>query len=247
MQNRYVGDVGDYAKYSLLRHLCSGTPRLSLGVLWYLFPDESHNGDGRHVAYLDQPTLAIRDVETHAMLGDLVRSGRRTVAAVEASAILTRALFFSDPVALRAAPQERVAHRNDWFARGLATLSGADVLFLDPDNGIETRSLKSSDYRAGKFVFWNEIEAAWATGASLVIYNHLNRTAPVSVQTDRLRSAFAERLKDVALLVPLLFRRGSCRHMWVISQPRHSDLLRKRIRHFLDRGWSADTDCGAMI
>ncbi len=37
MQNRYVGDIGDYAKYSLLRALSRGC---KLGVSWYLFPDE---------------------------------------------------------------------------------------------------------------------------------------------------------------------------------------------------------------
>ena len=42
MQDRYVGDIGDYAKYSLLRALSRGR---KLAVSWYLFPDED-NGDG---------------------------------------------------------------------------------------------------------------------------------------------------------------------------------------------------------
>jgi hypothetical protein len=54
MQNRYVGDVGDFAKYALLRSISNGTPRaLRLAVIWYLYPDEIHNSDGRHVSYLD--------------------------------------------------------------------------------------------------------------------------------------------------------------------------------------------------
>jgi len=51
MQNRYVGDVGDYVKLSILRGL-SGERRI--GIAWWLFPDESHNRDGRHLGYLDQ-------------------------------------------------------------------------------------------------------------------------------------------------------------------------------------------------
>ena len=43
MQNRYTGDIGDFAKYGLLRALCPGH---RLGVAWYLYPDESHNEDG---------------------------------------------------------------------------------------------------------------------------------------------------------------------------------------------------------
>ena len=49
MQNRYTGDIGDFGKLGLLRVLHSAG--LSIGVNWYLTPDETHNGDGRHIAY----------------------------------------------------------------------------------------------------------------------------------------------------------------------------------------------------
>ena len=55
MQNRYFGDIGDFAKFGLLRALLAPPePKLRLGVLWYLVPDESHNADGRHISYLDR-------------------------------------------------------------------------------------------------------------------------------------------------------------------------------------------------
>ena len=38
MQNRYVGDIGDYLKLGILRAL---SPGYHLGVAWWLFPDES--------------------------------------------------------------------------------------------------------------------------------------------------------------------------------------------------------------
>jgi hypothetical protein len=51
MQDRYFGDVGDLGKYGLLRALSglNEEPQLRLGVVWYLFPDESHNTDGKHL------------------------------------------------------------------------------------------------------------------------------------------------------------------------------------------------------
>ena len=60
MQDRYVGDVGDFGKYGLLRYLTgqreapstSDMP-MRLGVVWYLYPDESHNADGKYTGYLD--------------------------------------------------------------------------------------------------------------------------------------------------------------------------------------------------
>ena len=50
MQNRYTGDIGDFGKLGLLRRM-SGAG-FSVGVNWYMTPDESHNGDGRHIGYL---------------------------------------------------------------------------------------------------------------------------------------------------------------------------------------------------
>ena len=52
MQDRYAGDIGDFVKLGLLRAL---SPGRKLGIAWYRFPDEDHNGDGRHVGYLDRP------------------------------------------------------------------------------------------------------------------------------------------------------------------------------------------------
>ena len=52
MQNRYVGDIGDYLKLGILRAL---SPGFHLGIAWWLFPDESHNRDGRHISYLSHP------------------------------------------------------------------------------------------------------------------------------------------------------------------------------------------------
>ena len=52
MQNRYSGDIGDFSKLGLLRALLPcGIP---IGINWYLVPDETHNGDGRHVKYLEK-------------------------------------------------------------------------------------------------------------------------------------------------------------------------------------------------
>ncbi len=244
MQHRYVGDAGDFAKYSLLSSLTNGDPCLRLGVFWYLFPNENHNDDGRHVSYLKQPDMRLRNPAVHGALDSIVRSGLRSIQAVEDSSILpSTTLFFSEVAAIQGKPDDRSNYRLHWFARGLQRLRSCDLLFLDPDNGIETVSLKKSDFRAGKYVFWREIEQAWGTGKSLVIYNHLNRTASASMQTAKLKAELSIRLPSAEIIVPLLFRRGSCRHLWVIGQRSHAESLSFRIRQFLAAGWQADTDC----
>ena len=57
MQNRYVGDIGDYLKLGILRAL---SPKYRLGVAWWIYPDETHNADGQHIGYLDRPHCAFR-------------------------------------------------------------------------------------------------------------------------------------------------------------------------------------------
>lgn len=242
MQDRYAGDAGDYAKYALLKALAIGEAPLTLGVLWYLFPDEGHNGDGRHTSYLQRPELATRDPDVHAALATLVANGQRSVAAVEKSRILPETTrYFSACVAAQGRPSERAEQRTAWFAQGLRKMAPAEIVFFDPDNGIETPALDKRGMKAGKYAFWSEIEATWAAGKSLVVYNHLNRTAPALAQTNRLHGQFAARLARAAIM-PLLFRRGSCRHLWVIAQPDHHRGLKAKIAAFLHRGWSADTD-----
>ena len=61
MQDRYVGDVGDFGKYGLLRYLGGKLDGgfeyfepMRMGVIWYLYPDESHNADGKYTGYLDE-------------------------------------------------------------------------------------------------------------------------------------------------------------------------------------------------
>lgn len=243
MQDRYVADAGDYAKYALLSALSAGEVPLSLGVFWYRYPDESHNGDGRHIAYLQQPALAARAPEIHATLARLVASHRRSIAAVECSSILPAGtVYFSKAVAIAGTPTQRLAHRTAWFREGLDHLAGTDLLFFDPDNGLETQALDKRSHKAGKYVYWSEIEEAWATGKSLIVYNHLNRSAPAAVQTTRLARQFEARLPGAGLIMPVLFRRGSCRHMWIVAHPRHQDMLKTRALGFMECGWSKDAE-----
>jgi hypothetical protein len=94
LQNRYVGDIGDYFKYSLLR--CLGEDR-NLGIAWYLYPDEDSDGNGNHVGYLDRPDQWRRlDPIVFDVLVDCVRSSQRSVAAIEDSGLFAKATFASE-------------------------------------------------------------------------------------------------------------------------------------------------------
>lgn len=246
MQDRYVGDVGDFGKFGLLRALVGSLDSsLRLGVVWCAFPDESHNGDGRHIAYLRDDAMVALDPELHAKLRALVDSGSRSIAALEAAGILPQStIFYRQPTTglaegIGPAGRLRTIYRERWHSGALQTTKDADLVFFDPDNGIATEATSRSGPKSGKFIFRDEIAAFWERGQSLVVYHHLNRTCTTSVQTTILRHKLADTLGRKACLLPLMFRRGSCRHFWIIAQPRHAAGLTASARLFLANGWAA--------
>lgn len=241
MQDRYVGDVGDFAKYALLRSLV-GNSELRLGIVWCLFGDESHNGDGRHIGYLEQPEFLGLDSILHDRLSRIVKSGRRSVARVVNSNIFPEgAISFRRRIGPFLGQSitriDREKRRSIWLSRALATTQPCDLVFFDPDNGFETSSVPKHSPKAGKYIFMDELSPFWQRGQSLVVYHHLNRTASVKEQTRILRDRIGAHFREPAFIRPMLFRRGSCRHFWILSQPRHALELDSRINKMLTSGW----------
>ncbi|MYF68595.1 MAG: hypothetical protein F4053_00440 [Proteobacteria bacterium] len=100
MQNRYVGDIGDYVKYALLRCILRAEGG-QLGIAWYLYPDEV-NGDGGHTEYLDHPkseSWKRLDDQLFGKLKALVDAGERSIFAIQRdSEILgSNTRFCADP------------------------------------------------------------------------------------------------------------------------------------------------------
>ena len=136
MQNRYVGDIGDFGKYGLLRALYHGR---QLGVAWYLCPDETHNEDGGSVDYLCKPDeWRSVDPELFDGMKEIVDSGHRCVGSVEESGLLPSTAIFAGEMlrfCTRSNPK-REKWRREWFERVECRLSTCDVVFADPDNGL---------------------------------------------------------------------------------------------------------------
>lgn len=190
MQDRYAGDVGDYVKFAILRAL---SPGRRVGVAWWLYPDESHNGDGRHTAYLDKPDQwRAFDPEVFDHLARLRASGARTVAALEP--LLPDAAFARRPMPTEGAAGQLRHARTAWFDEMAEQLASCDLVFLDPDNGLEPRSFTPGSRRAGKSVAVEEVLALRKPGRSLLIYHHQTRMAggqdaEAAHWRDRLRAA----------------------------------------------------------
>ncbi len=242
MQDRYVGDVGDFAKYALLRRLSdrlAGRER-RLGVVWCLFPNETHNNDGRHVSYLRKPEFESLDDPLLAALRNIVASGHRCISAVSGSGLFPDDTVFYD--AATAAPSlsrnDRMQHRKEWLDHCLRITEKCDLVFFDPDNGVEIGSVPKHHPNAGKFIYWDELMPFWRREQTLLVYHHLNRTKPVARQVADLHDRFQTELNG-ALALPLVFRRGSCRVFWLVYRKSAvGSEMERRARDFLASGWS---------
>ncbi|WP_432447838.1 hypothetical protein [Aliiroseovarius marinus] len=135
MQNRYVGDVGDFAKYSFLNAMSEGR---QLGVAWYLFPDEAHNGDGSHISYLERADeWRSKDPQVFDALRAIVNSGERSVSGLQNSGALQAAVYADEVLDFTSASHTRREQwRREWFARTADRLKHCDLVFCDPDNGL---------------------------------------------------------------------------------------------------------------
>lgn len=245
MQDRYVGDVGDFAKYALLRRLAgkSGERPIRVGVVWCLFPDETHNNDGRHVSYLHNPEFGELDNPLLTTLQKIVATGNRSVSAISGGDLLPGGTVFCDaissaPKVHRLSRAERTDYRTGWLDRCFTLTEKCDFVFFDPDNGLEVASVPKHHPNAGKYIYWDELMPFWRRRQTLLVYHHLNRTMPSVKQVRDLRDRFRVELKS-AIAIPLVFRRGSCRIFWLVY--RRSPLgteMKRRAYDFLDNGWS---------
>jgi hypothetical protein len=247
MQDRYTGDVGDYGKYGLLRMLCrpDEDPALCLGVVWYLVPCESHNADGKHTSYLQQGTLRRCDPELFDSLKTLfldsagyMREDARKVAAIEKSAILPPGTqFFSEPLAYKhgTSVTDRLSIRNKWLQGALATTQAADVVFFDPDNGIECKRSRTSKF-GPKYAYWDDVHAFLRRGQSIVLYHHMYRQESCA-QVDQIKRGFRERFPG-ADVSATIYTKGTRRAYFIAAQGEHQHILARRLARLYTTAWA---------
>lgn len=254
MQDRYVGDVGDYGKYALLRAFDQAdlvSRDRPLAVVWCMYPDEAHNSDGKHISYLNRSEMRNLDPALFDHLKILVRSGRRSVSEISRSELVTGSNFkFFDRVlkapivnGRRPSPSERVAYRESWLQQCLGQTKGCQIVFFDPDNGIATDKMSPKDPRAGKFVFLEELELFAKREQTLIVYHHADRTHTATL-VGRMAQRLTNCIPPTSEVLPLIYHRGSCRIFFVIAATAHRDTVRALIQKFLKSGWNAHFDLG---
>ena len=251
MQNRYVGDIGDFGKYGLLRFLLGlmddPVPEclLRLGIVWYLHPNESHNSDGKYIGYLTRASrsseeLRICDPDLYDSLRRLVSAGERSVVEVRGSGILPDDAEYYERSLSYTRGQSRLSRQSTrlrWINEALRSTAKADVIFVDPDNGI---SATADPLRKNgpKFVFMDDLRGFAARDQTLVIYHHIGRQGTAVEQIKRLGENLQANLELNAKPWTLWYHRGTARAYFIIAQERHDLVLKNRLSLFLNGPWS---------
>jgi len=168
MKNQYFGDINDFRKYGLLRILINNGS-IRTGVCWMLTPDDDRV-DGKFTEYLTDPEKYKKfDSSLYEFLGQCVRSGDRNVLEVENSDIFSSTIFH-DPIL-----EDDAVQREQYFSNMYKLFKGVDLIFFDPDNGLEIKSKPLGQKDSSKYLYWNEVVECYKTGHSILIYQHFIR------------------------------------------------------------------------
>ena len=240
MQNGFVGDVGDLAKYALLRALgglCpDAEPLLSLGVVWYV-PDDAtvertpwHHGNDVGYLFDDRSYREYRDVDP-VLFDELKRvvCEDRTVDAVARSGLLgSGTASWSEPIPLPKDKTARPARRREWLTGAHQEMRGRDIVFLDPDAGMAhedgraPKQLSRTDSDAPRYAFVDEIEAFVEGGQSVVVYQSFHQSASYPEQKASWRRLFPDR--------DAMIREFGRRAFVILPTEAHMNLIGDRLR-----------------
>ena len=241
MQDRYAGDIGDYGKFGLLKAL--QRQGFKIGVNWYRTepPESKKNPDGSFKQkdgmyktgdipeelkqcdhQLAQKLARIADDEAH-----------RSIASLEHARLVSDAVYYHEPVS--------VARRIEWHQKALQQLNMADLVFLDPDNGLLVKSVKMGSSKSVKYAFYEEVLYYISNGKSVLVYNHRCRKKEEKYFADivqKLREVLADvKYYDIQVIT---FNRRSVRDYFAISASKeHSVMIRAASEEMWSGAWGA--------
>jgi hypothetical protein len=228
VQDRYVGDIGDFGKYALLNALTQDG--LRLGVHWYLnaHPESNNDGSLRRFQHL-------RNCDPHIFDSlQSIQATSRSVAAIERAGILPgNTVYYPQPL-----PSSRVPKytnlREEWHDAAMEVLAGVNIVFLDPDNGLNLAERPKTNLN--KHVQKHELLHYLKRGQSLIVYHHQTRAA------GGLKATIPQTLRQLRDLGfedgwALSFHRQSVRIYFIIPAPTHRGRLRTLTDAFLNTEW----------
>ncbi|WP_320034196.1 hypothetical protein [Halarcobacter sp.] len=235
MQDRYAADIGDFGKFQLLRYLFLDSSFL-ISQLWFMYPDETHNSDGRYINYFEKVKGFDKDLEDSFKY---IIENRREVKALEDARLINNTSYFRDILEKDC----NLEYRKNWFLKAYEFSKNKQIILTDSDNGIATRcdrvkkdieilsynSLEKKS-KSGKYIFLDEIEMLFDISETLIVYHHLNRCFSHDEQIEILLQDFKNRFKKV---LAIKHKPYSPRvYFFLVKEEKHYNMFLSRLKEF---------------
>jgi hypothetical protein len=243
MKNQFFGDVNDFRKYGLLRVLTGCTDskndynnvELTLAVCWMLTTndDSSHGGKTSYLSIQIPNIYSNLDyyLFNYFVELDIANGKNRNVKHAQNDRCLPmRSLFYSQHIF-----SER-RERTEYFNNFLNQAKEFDILFYDPDNGMNVKSHRYGTKHSNKFLYWCELIDSYWSGQSILIFQHFAR--PIGGR-DLFISNMANELKQSIGIDEIYSFKSSHVVFFLLPQDRHSVVFKGKIE-FLREKWSSN-------
>jgi hypothetical protein len=207
MQNKYFGDIHDFYKYYFLRHI---SEKYLLGIDWCLVPNENKKGDG-------QKSLTENEKKKEEELYTLLKKSQKNVNSIKK--------YFNAKVKYFEEMHSDFCLCHIYEKNAIDELNYMDIIFFDPDNGIEMSSTNNKN--KFKFVSYGLLEKFWNMGKSLIIYQHSDRSKKsIDVKINNLIKALGCKRENI-----LIIKKSNVKYIIIINK-KHSK-LENDIKQFL--------------
>lgn len=230
MKDQYVADIGDYGKYSLLRAFADAV--VKVGINWYYTKDDGTE-DGKFTDYLNKPNKFEKyDRGVFKELQRIYDAGDRTIKAVERSKILPHACYYAEEVEFDGTPAERTQKRAEWMKGSCKSLSSAQLIYLDPDNGLLTNERVQNTKMVSKYALPEEVKQYFEDGKNVVYYCHKGRRS--DKDWEAYKSHMLQYLPDAKKIV-LTYHKGTQRSYVLLIRPEDYERYFSIIDEFVKR------------
>lgn len=200
MNNRYFGNIHDFCKYGLLRHLANHL-QFNIGICWMLTPGAGKpTGAGFEYLQPDNPFRFRRyDSDLFDWLLEQQREWGRVgetglewgVGMMEQSSLIRNADFFSERMPLT------FSERQDYFRKMRAAFKFSrvqrDIIFLDPDFGMGFSAREFTGERGSGYLHVDEVADCLRDGFSVMFYQDWHRKFDKQSPENRIRTALREK------------------------------------------------------
>ena len=201
MQDKYVGDVGDFGKFHLFRYLFnhqeSPMHGKEVAQIWFMHEGEGEkNNDGRHIDYFERMTGC--DEYLESSLQSLIMKDKREVRELESLNLLPHAKFFYEKV------PKTLQGRYCWLDTALTFSNEVPIIAVEPDNGMALKCNREEQRfefltleahhaqkpSSHKYIFAEEVSSFYRLSSVevCIVYQHLGRCFAHNGQIEALLS-----------------------------------------------------------